>query len=401
MKYGRRLTNYAYWEELDNRRRKYMTKTFFKGVCYEPFPVGYNPSTANESCIFFGSDIACYNMKPLWGESFTPLGGPDEGKTYVGRDDIRKLAELGVNLIRLYDWDARNDHIPFLDYCEKYAIKVLVPVSNYNLGAFGPAPNMADSITGLIHSFTKHGDYHPAIHGIIIGSETDQIANVSAAYLVEYTKKWMEIESIGYKTYRKVLIGHPISFAMEGPRWKGAYPCFGYLDKIIPPLIKVTVRDLSERLIICPHTYNEASYLYKNAQGSGRGWVDLAYHRYSLPILFCEIGCSRRSRPDYLDVIQHQLEGSIEYYQAHSNELLGISYFQYCDKVWIPNTTEGSFGIVSNTDKVTDIVKYGERDFHHWVGVMCANNSLNIQVLKEEPARAVVEASYNIPRYRK
>lgn len=372
-----------------------MSNKFLKGMCYEPFPVGYSPSKANETCIFFGSDIATYNIKPLWGNTFTPKGGPNAGKAYTGRDDIRKLAELGVNLIRLYDWDSRNDHIPFLDCCEQYAIKVLVPVSNYNLGAFGPAPDMTASITDLINSFTKAGDYHPAIYGIIIGSETDQIANVLPSYLVAYTQKWMEIEAIGYHSYRKVAIGHPISFATSGPGWSGRYPCFGYLDQIIPPLIKDTTRDLNTRLIICPHTYNEASYLYQNAQGRGKGWVDLAYERYNIPILFCEIGCSRLTRSDYLDVIKNQLNGSSAYYGTHTDRLLGISYFQYCDKVWMPNTTEGSFGIMSNSNQVSDVVKYGERDFTHWVGVACANDSMNIQVLTDNPAKGVIEKAYN------
>lgn len=393
---GQRLPNYLYWEDLNNRVRKHMSKKFLKGMCYEPFPLGYNPSTANDSCIFFGSDIAAYNIKPLWGDSFSPVGGPDAGKIYTGRNDIKNLAELGVNLIRLYDWDSRNDHIPFLDYCEQYAIKVLVPVSNYNLGAFGAPPDMQASITGLINSFSKNGDYHPAVHGVIIGSETDQIANVSPSYLIEYTKKWAEIESIGYKSYRKVLIGHPISFAMSGPGWSGDYPCFGYLDEIIPPLLKESLRSLNQRLIICPHTYNEASYLYKDAQGSGRGWVDLVYDRYNLPILFCEIGCSRLTRTDYLEVITAQLIESAQYYSNNSEKLLGISYFQYCDKVWTPDTTEGSFGIVANTEEVTDVVHYGEKDFTHWVGVACINDSLNIQILKEQPANKIVKEVYLI-----
>jgi len=371
-----------------------MSKKFLMGICYEPFPKEYNPSTANDTCIFYGSDIASYNLRPLWGDSFTPVGGPDAGKTFNGRNDIAKLAQLGVNLIRLYDWDARNDHIPFLDYCHQFKIKVLVPVSNYNLGAYGPAPDMNDSITGLINSFSRHYDYHPAIYGVVIGNELDQLANVSVDYVIEYTQKWAEIESIAYKNYRKIKIGHPISFAMEGPGWSGSFPCFGYLDKLIPPLMKVNVQGLHKRLMICPNTYNEASYLYRDAQGSGKGWVHLAYDRYKLPSLFCEMGCSRLTRPDYLDVIQNQFEESLLYYPSHSNELLGTCYFQYCDKDWATGTTEGSFGLTSNTDEVTCTVRYGIRDFTHWIGVSCSGSKLDVQVLKEQPAYNVIKKVY-------
>lgn len=372
-----------------------MKNKFLKGICYEPFPKAYNPSTANDTCIFFGSDIACYNMRPLWGDSFTPVDGPDAGKTFAGRNDIVNLAKMGVSLIRLYDWDAQNDHIPFLDYCHQFKIKVLVPVSNYNLGAFGPAPDMNESITGLIQSFTKNYDYHPAIYGITIGNELDQVANVSIDYVVQYTNQWAHIEANQFSTYRKVKIGHPVSFATNGPGWEGVYPCFGYLDKLIPPLISNPTHSLNKRLMLCPHTYNEASYLYRDAQGSGTGWVTLAYERYNLPILFCEIGCSRLTRPDYLDVIKAQIEESILYYPRHMNQLLGVCYFQYCDKDWCSGTSEGSFGLVCNTDESTAIVCYGKKDFHIDTGVSCANSKLDIQVFKENAAYKVVKKIYS------
>jgi hypothetical protein len=366
-------------------------KQFLKGMCYAPFPVGYNPSKANDTCIFFGSDIASYNMKPLWGDSFSTKSNPD--KVYIGRNDIKNLSSLGVNLIRLYDWDSRNNHIPFLDYCHEHGVQVLVPVSNYNLGAFGPAPDMTASITGLINSFTKARDYHPAIYGITIGSETDNSANIPKDYLIQYTNKWVEIESIAYRDYRKVMIGHPISFGVLGPNWYDKYPCFGYLDKLIPSLIRNTTRDLNKRLMLCPHTYNEASYLYRNAEESKKGWVDLAYERYHLPILFCEIGCSRMTRTDYLDVITSQIEESMVYHIDNPDKLLGLCYFQYCDKVWMNRKSEGSYGIVANTKKVTDIVEYDQRDFDHWIGVNC-NNTLNIQELSKHPAYKLIGKLY-------
>ena len=184
---------------------------FLKGICYAPSPHGYDPSTCNNTEIWFGSDIADKNIAPLWGESFSPVDGVDAGKVFKGRNDLKALSDLGVNLIRLYDWDARNDHIPFLDYCLSLGINVLVPVSNYNLGAFGTPPNMTESINGLICSFSnKEGtDYHPAIIGITIGSETDQQAQIPQGYVAEYTKKWVEIEHSYIVTIEKSLLAIP------------------------------------------------------------------------------------------------------------------------------------------------------------------------------------------------
>jgi hypothetical protein len=374
---------------------------FLKGMCYAPFPKGYDPSNANNTCIWFGSDIATYNIKPLWGDSFSPVDGPDVGKVFTGRNDLKNLSDLGVNLIRLYDWDSRNNHTPFLDYCHSLGIQVLVPVSNYNLGAFGTPPDMDGSIRGLMNSFSNTGDstgtdYHPAIYGITIGSETDQQAKIPNGYVAKYTTEWVNIEEQLYSEFREVLIGHPISFAMSGPGWNGDYPCFGYLDQLLLTLLPCNVRNLNKRLIICPHTYNEAHYLYNNAQGSGQGWVDLAWNKYNLPMLFCEIGCSRMTRGDYLEVIKDQIETSIAYGNTTNNKgkLLGICHFQYCDKVWIPDTTEGAFGIVLNTNQVTDVVHYGPKDFTHWVGFSCNNNFLNIQILDSNPSLDIIKGAY-------
>jgi len=125
-----------------------------------------------------------------------------KARYFKGRDDIKNLSSLGVKLIRLYDWDADNNHKPFLDYCQQNNIQVLVPVSNYNLGAFGSPPDMNASITGLINSFSNTGDnsgtdYHPAIHAIIISSELDH-TTVPVSYLSVYTQKWVEIEQQSY-----------------------------------------------------------------------------------------------------------------------------------------------------------------------------------------------------------
>jgi len=374
---------------------------FLKGICYEPFPSGYTPSEANNTCIWYGSDIAAYNIKPLWGESFSPIDGPDKGKLFNGRNDLKILSELGVNLIRLYDWDSRNNHIPFLDYCHSLGIQVLVPISNYNLGAFGEPPNINESIVGLINSFSNSGDrngtdYHPAIYGIIIGSESDQQAQIPKGYVVKYTQKIVEIEKQLYPFFREVKIGHPISFAINGPGWSGTYPCFGYLDKILPSLINEPKRNLKERLIICPHTYNDASYLYKNAQGSREGWVELCWNRYKLPILFCEMGYSRLMEDNYLDIIKNQIEASISYAQTQNNlgKLLGVCYFQYCDKVWMPDTTEGSFGAVYNTASIKDVVNYGPHDFTHSVGIPCTHDFLNIQELQAHPVLETLRNLY-------
>ena len=96
------------------RTRLVNASTFYKGMCYQPFPAPYDPSTANTTCIFFGSDIAYDCMEPLWGKSFTS----HSGQRFLGRNDLATINLMGANLIRLYDWEPRNYHKNFLDYCQ-------------------------------------------------------------------------------------------------------------------------------------------------------------------------------------------------------------------------------------------------------------------------------------------
>src|SRR5439155_25114493 len=82
-------------------RSRIATAPFYKGMCYQPFPQPYDSSHANNSCIFFGSDIAFNPMEPRWGASYTSVSG----RTFKGGYDLQTLIEMGVTSLRLYVWD--------------------------------------------------------------------------------------------------------------------------------------------------------------------------------------------------------------------------------------------------------------------------------------------------------
>ena len=82
-----------------------------KGICYgnDAFPHPYTPSNANSFQCTFGSDstadyvaalhgVDYKNSVELWCQSGTC------------RNDIGNMHSMGVELIRLYDWDPRNSH---------------------------------------------------------------------------------------------------------------------------------------------------------------------------------------------------------------------------------------------------------------------------------------------------
>lgn len=140
-----------------------------KGICYgnDAFPAPYNPSIANSTQVFFGSDSTADYMASLFRSNYAnsvkqwcQSTGPGETSC---RADLPKIGAMGVEIIRLYDWDPRNAHESFLEAAHYEKIGVLVSVSNYFLQPSGGLPDMNKQIPALIQSFSKDGDYHPAI----------------------------------------------------------------------------------------------------------------------------------------------------------------------------------------------------------------------------------------------
>jgi hypothetical protein len=359
-----------------------------KGICYEPFPSPYDPSTANKTCLFFGSDIASAPLSPLFGADYRSSkgsicsGGQFPAPTHC-REDIATLREMGVEAIRLYDWDPRNNHSYFFHLCGNTKIKVLVPVSNYFLNPGEGFPSRAKLIPELIRSFANEAktDYDPAIAGVIFGNE---LAGYGPEQCIEFTQDWVAIQAAQFPGFRPIKIGHPVQFAM----FDGRPPCFGFWDKLIPPLKQNP--DIAARLFLAPQTYNEANYLFDN-DGSGVGWVDHAWNTYALPIWFTEIG-KDRTKPDHVSVVKGQLQGALKYSGQHPDRLIGACYFQFADKVWKMGESEGSFGAFTHSSEILCTIKYGPEDFTHWEAD--PNDTLNVDVLAKTDLYEAVVSVY-------
>ncbi|MHC0447933.1 hypothetical protein ACWA1F_21175 [Flavobacterium sp. 3-218] len=366
----------------------------FNGICYAPYPPGYNPSIANHTLIFFGSDVAYDCMTPLWGKEYTSKSGShcDLTGPNKARNDIQKLADMGVKLIRLYDWEPRNNHLNFLDYCDSFDIKVLVSVSCYFVkpGKDNGLKDRDTQIPKLINSFSNREktDYHRAILGIVIGNEP-RISGYDAQNCIDFTTSFVNIEASQYPNYREVVIGHPVDFATYGAK----YPCFGFWDPLFAALDKITAKNLNKRLFLAPQTYNDRKYLFENAEASGKGYVDIAYEKYQKPILFTEIGHDRL-KPNYQKVVDGQLAGSIEYGAKNPDKLLGICFFQFADKVWIPGTTDGSHGAHSQSNDIIGTINYDNADFTHWDSEDCKNVPLTVNNLTPTPLYDIVVKNY-------
>lgn len=370
-----------------------------KGICYgnDAFPKPYEEATANNTQVFFGSDSAAEYIAPLWtGAGYKSSTGSqcESGSVSAGvhcRNDLGRMKNMGVELIRLYDWDPRNRHLPFL---KEWGRGVLAPVSNYNLKA--GYNNRLQNIPNLIKSFSneQQTDYHQAIEGIIIGNEP-RVSGFSVAECIQFTKDWVSIEKAQFGSYRKLPIGHPVDFNQYG----GKYPCWGFWD----PLVEALKADLPQRLFLAPQTYNDAVYLFENAEGSKRGWVDLTYDKYRMPIWFTEIGADRITRSDHLKIVEGQLLGCIKYSRQNPQKLFGACFFSFTDKVWMQGTSEGSFGAYTHQRQGACTITYSDKDFTHRDYTPPPNSkiipigTLNVDVLLETKLHEVVNNCYSRP----
>ena len=260
-----------------------------KGICYgnDAFPAPYNPSVANSTQVFFGSDNTADYIGSLFRSSYANSVQPWCQSRAPGK------RRAGPTYQRCRPWGSRLSGsmtgtlgTPMTCFSRPAITKngVLVSVSNYFLQPGGGLPDMNKQIPALIQSFSQGGDYHPAIQGIVFGNEFDLPGNgISVANCVSFTNTWVSIEQQQFPNHRKLPIGHPVSFAMQNNR----PPCWYAWDQLIPQL-----SGLSSRLFLAPQTYNTADYLFPQRRfwhGVGRSHLqsiqaaNLVYRNWAGP----------------------------------------------------------------------------------------------------------------------
>jgi hypothetical protein len=360
-----------------------------KGMCYgnDAFPAPYNPSNANSFQCTFGSDSTADYVAPLFGALYRNSvnlwcenGVPSLESC---RHDIGNMYTMGVELIRLYDWDARNSHQKFFDACHQAGFGVLVSVSNYNLRPSQGLPNMNQAIPMLIRSFSQGDDYHPAVQGIVIGNEYNREEDISVENVAAFTNAWASIEQKQFPGHRKVLIGHPVAFGLTN----NENDCWYAWRQLLPQ-----IKALNSRLFLAPQTYNPAADLFHNYRGTNKGYVDLTYDQFKLPLWFTEIGLDR-TKPNHVNIVTGQLEGCINYSKQNPSKLIGCCMFSYVDKVWAQGTTEGSFGTWMHARQGSVTVTYTAKDFTHRDNNVPLG-TLNRDILEQTDLYAAVTRAY-------
>ena len=197
-----------------------------RAMSYQPTPPCNDPGNAckpgkagqdtfgTTQCFFFDSDY--------WNDDFKKFWGPD------GRDDIGQMAKMGVNVIRLYNWNHgrggypgvdegachmghsidctqrySDAHKSFLDYCHQKGVYVMIPIDNtviwdqyhtywaplavpgqgypdFECPPGGSNPKVDNTIEAIVNSCRKDpcdpsSPIHPAVHSFVIGNEVNFI----------------------------------------------------------------------------------------------------------------------------------------------------------------------------------------------------------------------------------
>ena len=123
-----------------------------RGVCYQPAPIGDNPSASAPYGDYFTANYSAITAR-----------------------DLPKLRELGANVIRIYGWNATADHTAFLDACYNGGVDPIYVLINRWID---PGTNWANATAvGAIEQEFLQTDQglgsHPAVLGIVLGNEAN------------------------------------------------------------------------------------------------------------------------------------------------------------------------------------------------------------------------------------
>jgi hypothetical protein len=184
-------------------------------MCYTPEPSDY-PQNHGGGQKYYDSDFANDDFQALWGAYTDPQSGKD-----IGRHDLAHLAaDLGIDFVRLYDWNSARNHVPFLDECHARGIRVAIPISNYFVGLVEQNdPKVADYIAAIVKEIYAGGKKpHPAAVMWAIGNEYDLGNGISADSTAGAAKILVQVEDeLGVAPADRLPITAPVSFAVKPP----------------------------------------------------------------------------------------------------------------------------------------------------------------------------------------
>lgn len=123
---------------------------FIRGAVYGVVPIGDTPDTGTGGGDYYTIDYA-----------------------YLWMRDLPLMKKMGVNTIRVYGWDTKQDHTDFLNTCYSYGIRVVYTHFIEDLPVSASVATLADlsAVTDGFVSEVKKYATHPAILMFVFGNE--------------------------------------------------------------------------------------------------------------------------------------------------------------------------------------------------------------------------------------
>ncbi len=131
-----------------------------KGMAYDPRPSNYEQEGPPHG-MYFDDDFYNQDFCQLWGDK-TSVGCSQKPDKF--RDDLMTMKNLGVNFVRMYDWNYERNHEGFLEYAADLGIKVSIPFCNECM-----ATENAEKIIDHINNYSNKAK--SAIGLFIVGNE--------------------------------------------------------------------------------------------------------------------------------------------------------------------------------------------------------------------------------------
>ncbi|MGC9450759.1 MAG: hypothetical protein ACP5I4_04865 [Oceanipulchritudo sp.] len=126
-----------------------------EGVCYQPAPIGEDPSAG-----------------PPYGDYYT------SGYADLWARDFANIRKMGANVVRIYGWTIGADHTAFLEEACNDGEKSLYLLVNRWINPYTDWANPV-AVSNLVSDWEAVADElkdHPAVMGFLIGNETNKEA---------------------------------------------------------------------------------------------------------------------------------------------------------------------------------------------------------------------------------
>lgn len=266
-------------------------------------------------------------------------------------EDFALMAELGVNLVRIY-------HVPpkwFLDLCEKHRMRALISIPWAEHVEFLNNRKVRAQITKTVREAVEKNRGHKAIFGYLVGNE-----------IPSTMVRWLGAKRVTY------FLEHLINICREvDPQPLYSYASYPPTEYLLPQNVDF-------------YTFNV--YLHKQADFE-RYLARLQNLAEDKPLIFGEFG---------MDTIRHTEEEQAEMLGWHVESVVrggaaGTIFFSWTDE-WFTGgaeITDWAFGLVTRDRKP-------KKAFHELKKVLAGSGPITKRVkLREYPKVSVIVCSYN------